>query len=215
MNRLIYSVAAVIIVALNSCSNNTEERTKTSSGAPANDSAMAITQKGVEDTAQHGHKHLNTVTAGGSADYNITAPKGWTKTADTIVRGGGRFIQLTSAEEPGKDGFKESVNVITEKLLKPGLDNYVSSGKFNMMKHIPGIEILKEGSSTVSGQPAHWIKYGFMFGPMPHTNIVYLLLKDDVGYVITCNARTTNFDKYEPAFNQAVNSFTLGKGSTK
>ncbi len=195
------------------CANNTEETKTTSTNSKA-DSAVTYTEKGVEDTAQHtknqDHKHQNTTAAGGSTKYTIETPAGWTKTADTIVLGGGKYVQLTAPAETGvKEEFRQSINVITEKLLKLGLDNYFSSGKENMLRHIPGLHIIKEGSAALNGKTSKWMKYGFMYGPAAHTNIVYMLVNDDIGYSITCNAETNKYDRYEPVFIKTVNSFKI------
>ncbi len=157
------------------------------------------------DSIKKTDDHSNVTVIPGT--YSISAPDGWIK-KDTMVSGE-KLTTLTSKLEGAGDNFKENVNVNTGQAPGFDLNAFVEANRTNLLKEIPGVEIVTEGETTISGMPAKWIVYSFSSSGYDLKNTAYMILKNDVGYVITCTALKTTFDKYQQDFKTCVNSFTI------
>lgn len=201
-----------VSLAAYACNNGNKNQSEKKSDSTAIKSANSSTDTtGNTDTSKHKHDILETVHSGGSAAYSITTPAGWKRQADTIIQGGGRFIKDVAPLDDASDKFPENITVITEKLLEPGLDNYVKKGKEGMQKNVPSLIFLGEGDATVDGIPAKWIRLTFLGNKVPYQLLMCLVAKGETGFVITCTSDETHFKKYERTFKEAISSFKFTK----
>ena len=152
---------------------------------------------------------LGTIDSGGRTNYTIATPAGWTKKTDTIIKGG-RFVILTSSTDLSSTKFHENINVISETLLKPGLDNYLKSGKAGMLRNMPGVIFTGEGDTVINKHAAKWMTAIFAGTKMvTYRALIYLLVEDKFGYCITCMSTDPGFEQYDKVFKETVGSFRL------
>jgi hypothetical protein len=161
-------------------------------------SDLSDIKKVVED-----HPGLNA----GTGTYSITAPEGWTK-KDTVMSGLS-LTAITSPIEGSNDNFMENINVVTEKAKGYDLDAYTEANQKNMVIQTSGFETLDKGETTIGGMPAKWILYNCSYSGYSLKNTVYFIVKNGIGYVITCTSTKAKFDKYQTEFKSCVNSFTI------
>jgi hypothetical protein len=196
-----------------SCSNNTADKNNSNyNDSIKKQAAVAkIDSSSKGDTSTIKHDVLESIRNGGSKDYTIALPPGWTIVTDTINKAGGRFLKMKAPLDGAGDQLNEVIAVITEKLIEPGLDNYFKNSKAGMQKNVPTILFSGEGNATINGIPAKWIRCSFLGNKMPYQLLMYLLVKDDVGFVITCTSDQKYYSKYEKLFRETINTFKLTK----
>ncbi len=143
----------------------------------------------------------------GVGTYSISAPEGWMQ-KDTIMSG----LKLTMIKSPidGKDDmFRENVTVTTEDAKGFDLKDYTEANRKTMSSQMTGVEFLTKGETTIGSLPAKWFLYKFDYSGYMLKNTVYFMVKNDIGYVITCTALESNFEKFQTGFKTCVNSFTV------
>ncbi len=143
----------------------------------------------------------------GSGTFSITAPDGWSK-KDTVISGA-KLTTLTSPDDGNSDKFKENVNVVTESAKGYDLKGYVTSNRSTMAAQISSIEFLSDTESTLGGEAVEVLVYGFNYSGYDLKNTAYFLVKNDIGYVITCTALKTTFDRFQKSFKTIVDSFKI------
>lgn len=144
-----------------------------------------------------------------SGTYSISAPDGWKK-KDTLVAGVKR-TSITSPDDGSNDRFKENVNVNTEEAKDYDLKAYAEANRANMVNQFTGMEFLSEGETTIGDMPSKWYIYSFDYSGYQLKNTAYFFVYNDRGYVITCTALKTTFDRFQSDFKTCVNSFKINK----
>lgn len=145
----------------------------------------------------------------GSGTYSISGPEGWDKSDTTISDI--KVTTLISPEEGSNDIFRENVNVVTENAKDLDLAEYEKANRHTMKRQMPAMEIIRDGETVIGNTPARWITYSFNYSGYPLRNTVYFLVKNHIGYTITCSALNNEFDKYQASFKACVNSFTINE----
>ncbi|MEP6674638.1 MAG: hypothetical protein ABJA78_05770 [Ferruginibacter sp.] len=201
------SLLPLTVILFFSCNNNNNNTDTTQSTKQVDTVATTVYKKNQNLPALS----LGTIDSGGRKDYTIATPMGWTKKVDTIIKGG-RFIKLFSPLENAADQFPDNINVITETLLKPGLDNYFKSSKTLMLKDLPGVIFKGEGDTVINKEPAKWMTVIFAGNHLvTYKVLIYLLIRNGFGYCITCTSTDPGFEKYERTFKDAAGSFKIGQ----
>ena len=139
--------------------------------------------------------------------YSISAPDGWTK-KDTVISGVKR-TSIKSPDDGSEDRFKENVNVNSEEAKGYDAKSYAEANRTTMINQFPGMEFLSEGETMIGNLPAKWYIYSFNYSGYELQNIAYFIVKNDIGYVITCTALKTTFDRFQADFKTCANSFRI------
>lgn len=145
----------------------------------------------------------------GAGTYEISAPEGWDK-KDTVMSGV-KFTAIISPPDGANDIFRENINVVTENAKDLNLDEYEKANRFTMKDQMTGLKVIKEGETVIGNIPARWITYLYDYSGYPLKNTVYFLVKNRIGYTITCSALGSDFDKFQAAFKGSINSFTINE----
>ncbi|HNU88629.1 MAG TPA: hypothetical protein PKJ94_10075 [Ferruginibacter sp.] len=145
----------------------------------------------------------------GAGTYDISAPEGWDKKDTTMS--GVKFTAIISPPDGANDIFRENINVVTENAKDLNLDEYEKANRLTMKGQMTGMNIIKDGETVIGNMPAKWIFYSFDYSGYPLKNTVYFLVKNRIGYTITCSALSSDFDKFQAAFKTSVNSFTINE----
>jgi hypothetical protein len=142
----------------------------------------------------------------GTGRFSIEAPEGWTK-SDTFLMGN-EFTFLKSPEEKNDD-FLENINVVKENVGSAGLDEYYDKSLSMMKKGLTGFEEGESGNKTINGIEFKNLKYTHNYNGMLLDVDLYLAIHNRVGFVITCTAKKGKLSQYQPAFDQALRSFSF------
>lgn len=139
--------------------------------------------------------------------YSITPPDGWEK-KDTVVSGN-RLITVRSPFEAPGDDFRENVTLVTEPAQGYDYSAYAAANRATMAAQLAGVSFISDEETTVGEMPAKAIVYTFRYATYNLKNTAYFVVKNNTGYVLTCTAVNTKFDKFQPQFKTAVNSFVI------
>ena len=139
--------------------------------------------------------------------YSITTPQGWEK-KDTVSEGT-RLITLRSPKETAGDDFRENITIVSEEARNYDVKSYTAANRSTMAAQLPGVNFISDEEITIGDVPAEALVYTFMYKTYNLKNTAYFIVKNNVGYVLTCTAVNTKFDKFQPQFKAAVNSFVV------
>jgi len=191
MKKFFVSTAiAVACFSFTSCQDNDKDKSKKESKTEMKDSVKVPAPANTGKTA-----------------YSISAPDGWVKKDTTIS--GARLTTITSPLENAGDDFMENVNVATEPAQGYDYKGYAIANRNSMKSQMSDMNFLSEEELKIGDMPAMAIVYAFKYGNYNLKNTAYFVVKNDVGYVITCTAVNTKFQKYQPQFKTCVNSFRV------
>jgi hypothetical protein len=143
----------------------------------------------------------------GKGTYTISAPEGWTKTDSSMS--GAIFTSILSPLEDDADNFRENVNVTTEAAKDYDAKSYSAANLSAMKTQLDEFKLISESETTVGEYPAVAYVYSFKYENYVLKNTAYFVVKNDVGYVITCSSIFNKFDKFQPEFKTCVNSFSV------
>lgn len=143
----------------------------------------------------------------GTGTFTIQAPEGWTK-VDTSM-GGLQAVLLKSDIEGATDIFMENINVVTEKATGYDLDKYYDANLSTISTQMPGYTKISSANVTINGQEARHLAYSHNYTGTPIDVETYFFVKDGIGYVITCSTEKGKLDKWKPAFDKVVNTFSI------
>lgn len=168
----------------------------------------------------------------------INAPQGWfitsgDKVQQTLNKGLDEITSLESIKEAIKKvgilvmfsqyefgspiEYNPNVALITEPLPSSyikDVNDYANASLMNIKTMFKDVKIISEPKLVkLSGKDAsHFIYEGSMIRGYLEIRIkssVYLMLKDQLGYTLTCSDKVGNFDNNKEKFEAAVNSFIL------
>ena len=139
--------------------------------------------------------------------YYITAPEGWTQ-VDSMVEGR-KHTKIGSPSDGPGDKFKENMNVNTEAAVGYDTKSYSDANIATIRKEIPGVEVEDLGQTMLGDNQAECYTYTFDYSGIQLKDIAWYIAKNDVGYVITCTALKTTFDKFEPQFKACASTFKI------
>lgn len=142
----------------------------------------------------------------GSDSYSITAPEGWDKT-DTLLMGM-RATVIFSPVEGSSDEFRENINIVTEKIGNKTAEEYLDLSRVNMKSMLTELKEINNGTKEISGHTASWMRYSHSYMGYPLEVKVYMLIADEIAYVITCTCKKGEMDNWEKQFDDCVATFS-------
>ncbi len=143
----------------------------------------------------------------GNNTYTISTPDGWERN-DTVISGV-KIARIESPLEGPADNFRENIAIVTEDAKNLDLQDYIDANRKTMDKQMPNIKFLAEDKITIGAEPAIATSISFRYSGYDLRNTEYFLVKNDIGYVITCTATSATFNTYQPTFIKCVNSFSI------
>jgi len=144
--------------------------------------------------------------------FSIEFPKGWEQKEGFM----GTTVVGLRPEKGDKEEFRENVNVVVEDLSKPWtLKDYVKANLTNMQKLLTDFKVVDRGTTTLNGATAEWMTYYHRMGSYKLKVVVYMLVRSNRGYVITCSSVPDKFAHWESTFQGVANSFTLAPASAQ
>jgi len=101
---------------------------------------------------------------------------------------------------------------VVEELSHPWtLKDYVQANVANMQKLLTDFKPVSHGTTTIDGMPASWMIYNHRMGAYKLKVIVYLMVKDKRGYVITCSSVPARFAQWQKSFQNIAMTFQFQK----
>ena len=143
----------------------------------------------------------------GSDTYTIEAPDGWGK-VDTNFSGM-RTTILRSKQEGSNDNFIENITVVTQKVNDFDAEKYFNANVAEMKAQMPGFEKQTDKAVDINGVKGYNMVYSHSYTGTPIDVDAYFLVKNDIGYVITCSAAKGKLNQWKPAFEGIVNTFVI------
>ena len=120
------------------------------------------------------------------------------------------FILIRPLEEPGQQ-FRENVNLVVGPSQKLTLKEYTEQAKGQMEMYLSGFMIKSTDYEKINGREYAKIVYWHTTNNLPLQVVYYITLKNDKAYNLTFSAIVKSFDKYEPVFNNIVQSFKISQ----
>ena len=132
--------------------------------------------------------------------FSIELPPEWERREGFM----GSVVCATRPQDGAAGGFRENVNVVVEKLPgSTGLKQYHEQG----LKDLAGFSVSESGDATPGGVPAKWVLYARRAGPLDLEVLVYFLVREGRGYVITCTATKDAMPQHRKRFEEIVGTF--------
>ncbi len=154
-------------------------------------------------TPSEGRSAIDTV----PQTYFITAPEGWTQKDELVA--GVKHTQINSPDDGPGDDFTENINVNAEAAKGYDSKTYAEANLGEIRKGVPGVEITDLGESMIGDLHAECYIYSFTYSGRDLKDLAWYVAKNDVGYVITCTALKSTFDRFESKFKTCASSFEI------
>lgn len=136
--------------------------------------------------------------------FSMKFPAAWEKNEGV----GGRIVMAQVPKDGSTDQFRENVNVIVERLPKAmTLDEYFQQSVTNMKKILNEFQDQEKGQGFIDDYDAKWMVYTHRMGASTLKVLVYMIVKDNRGYVITCTALPDRFYTFRSQFEDIAQSF--------
>jgi hypothetical protein len=119
----------------------------------------------------------------GAGKFTIETPAGWRKVDTTF--NGIKAIMLFAPDMA--DGFRPSLNVVTENMGNNSLQQYVDKNVSTMQQYMANFKLLDKGEKDINGIPSRWLKYTATSaqGGKELAAIVYAVPRNGIVYNIT------------------------------
>jgi hypothetical protein len=109
---------------------------------------------------------------------------------------------------PTDTGFRVNMNVVVESTSLT-LSAYVSASKSQLYAGLTNYYIVSEGPKTIGGIDGYELVGTFTQGASSIKNKQDFLVQNQKAYVITSTALQSNYDTYQPVFDESVQTFKL------
>ncbi|GEM_PF-2505437 len=138
--------------------------------------------------------------------YTIKYPEGWELKPKFM---GTDSMALSMPEGP-KDLFRENINVVLEKVAVKDTQAYYDANLRAMERAMTDFKkISKTDIKLASGIPAINLVYTHRMGQISAKNRAVFIYQKGTGYVITATAKPDTFTKFNPQFEEIIQSFTV------
>lgn len=118
------------------------------------------------------------------------------------------IVILNSPLEDSLDNFAESVNLTREKAPGYDLNQYVEANLSSLKKYLKEVIIINPATDLkIDNQDFKTLTYSHTSMGFKTISLIYLGVKENVGYVISCNAKEEDFNDYKSQFERIVQSF--------
>lgn len=143
----------------------------------------------------------------GAGKFTIETPQGWRKVDTTF--NGIKAIMLFAPDMT--DGFRSSLNVVTENMGNNSLQQYVDKNITTMQQFMANFKLIEKGETDINGIPSRWLKYTATSaqGGKELTAIVYAVPQNGIVYNITGVTISGAGDKYFAVFENVASSFKV------
>ncbi len=136
--------------------------------------------------------------------FSIKFPTAWEKQEGVLA-----IKVIAKAPQNGATNqFREDVNVAVDRLLKAmTIEEYFQQSVTNMKKVLTEFQDLEKGQGFIDDYDAKWMVYTHKMGASTFKVLVYMIVKDNRGYVITCTALPDRFYTFRSEFEDIAQSF--------
>ncbi len=142
----------------------------------------------------------------GAGKFTIETPQGWRR-SDTTFNG----IKALMLYAPDvRDGFRPSINVVTENMGNNSFQEYVDKNLKTMQQYMTDFKLLDKGDIAINGIHAKWMKYNAKAqGGKELAAIVYAVPQKGIVYNITGVTMPGIGDEYFGVFEKVASSFSV------
>jgi hypothetical protein len=145
----------------------------------------------------------------GSGTYDIRQPAGWTKAEKQIS---GLNVTVMLAPKHAGAPFQSNITILSQALENASFDKYFDGVIIGAGQTM---QMLEKGDKNINGLSGKWAKFtGKAMGRQLDGIIYGIPGGNDIVYVITCETPIGQMEKYQPFFDEAINSFQI-HGMTK
>ena len=136
--------------------------------------------------------------------FSIRFPAEWEQKENVM----GTVVIALSPTEGADDPFRENVNVTVETLPSPmDLDEYFNLSMTNLKKLLTETRQPEVTDTTLGGEKAKRVVYQTTMGQIGVKGMLYVVVKGNRGYALTCSAAPDSFDAYKARFEEIVGTF--------
>jgi len=136
--------------------------------------------------------------------FSIRFPAEWEQKENVM----GTVVMALSPTEGADDPFRENVNVVVEALPSPmTLDEYCNLSMTNLKKLLAVGQEPEVSDATLGGGKAKQVVYQTTVGQIGVKGALYVVVKGNRGYALTCSATPDSFDAYQARFEEIVGTF--------
>ena len=140
----------------------------------------------------------------GTGTFDILTPDGWKKTEKKM---GGLHFTVLLAPKTADAPFQSSVTVLSQALESSYFDKFFSGVVLEAEKTM---QVTGKGKKDINGLSCKWLRFSGASNGHPIDAFQYVVPGGNgIVYVITCGTPSGQMEKYQPAFDEAVNSFQI------
>lgn len=153
------------------------------------------------------YKHYKSTTENFTVDY----PEAWQLSENFTPQ---IVMMAIAPRESDNDDFSENINVVVDPTDLTGItvEYYRDLSAAGIKSVLTNVKVDSVGVDKVkSGMQAGTIIYSHKAAGFNLKVLSYLFIIDNKGYVITCSAKASDFDKYAGFFIKVCKSFSAAK----
>jgi len=136
--------------------------------------------------------------------FSIRFPAEWEQKENVM----GTVVIALSPAEGEADTFRENVNVVVEALPTPmDLEKYLELTVANLKNLLSAGQEPEVSDATLGGEKAKRVVYQTTMGQIGVKGTLYVAVKGNRGYAITCSATPDSFDAYKAQFERIAGTF--------
>jgi len=136
--------------------------------------------------------------------FSIRFPAEWEQKENVM----GTVVIALSPAEGADDPFRENVNVVVEALPSPmTLDEYFNLSRVNLGKLLTEARQPEIADARIGGEAAKRVVYQTTMGQIGVKGMLYVAVKGNRGYALTCSATPDSFDAYKARFEKIAGTF--------
>ncbi|MGB2754571.1 MAG: hypothetical protein WBD75_10330 [Phycisphaerae bacterium] len=136
--------------------------------------------------------------------FSIRFPAEWEQKENVM----GSVVIALSPAEGADDAFRENVNVVVEALPSPmTLDEYFNLSMANLRKLLTEARQPEIADARIGGEAAKQVVYQTTMGQIRVKSMLYVAVKGQRGYAVTCSATPDSFDAYKARFEEIAGTF--------
>jgi hypothetical protein len=136
--------------------------------------------------------------------FSIRFPEDWERKENVM----GTVVIALSPAQGADDAFRENVNVTVETLPSPmTLDEYFNLSMVNLGKLLTEARKPEVADARIGGEAAKRVVYQTTMGQIGVKGMLYVAVKGNRGYALTCSATPDSFDAYKARFEEIAGTF--------
>ena len=136
--------------------------------------------------------------------FSIRFPEDWEQKENVM----GTVVIALSPAQGADDAFRENVNVTVEALPSSmDLEKYLELSMANLKNLLSAGQVPEVSDTTLSGEKAKRVVYQTTMGQTGVKGTLYVAVKGNRGYALTCSAAPDSFDAYKASFEEIAGTF--------